>query len=420
MKSLRLILLAMLAVFLLSACGSASPTDPAALTLAPATTATADLTLTPLPEGLPTSAIPARELRLYSHASGVFYLSIPEGWEIVDESDVLTLRLRFIPPPGYGSRMSLTITNVGPLVPDAQRALADSRIADIFESDPRYSAISRTDDGVGRFIATADYNDGAGGTGQETMVLQQVGPFFAVERAFLADTDQSLLGDILRQSAESLYIDPLAIWGSRAVGINPAELLITNDRVWMAGDTTIYAGDVFNGSSYAISGIQVHAAFCSAAGAVRREVIEDAIVTDAGPGERVPFYIMAEDLPRNLTVCISQVTAEPAIDDPLAAHSLTTTLSLGQDERGDTAVLGQIINQELVPVVGVVLSVVLYDSEGLVAGYGQFALDPAEVLMPGAVSDFIITFDDLAAAPASYTAYTAARRYDPADPSLVP
>lgn len=363
---------------------------------------------------------PAREMALYVHPSGVFYLNVPAGWEIFDDSGPLQITLRFIPPPGYGSRMGLTVTNEGPLTPDGQRALADQRIAEAYGADSRYSKISQSDDGVGRFIVSADYDDGAGGRGEEVMVLQQAGPFFAVQRVFIAAPDEAILGESLRQSADSLHLDSLAIWGSQTAGINPAELIVTNTRVWTSGKKTIYAGDVFNGSAHPVQEIQVRAAFCSTAGAIRKEVIEPALVPEAGPGERAPFYIAIEDLPRNTTVCLSQATAKPVVADPLAAHSLGVELVLSRDNRGDTIATGRISNAELLPVTAVEITIVLSDSEGRIVGMGLVALEPADLLMPGAGRDFTLTFDDLGGDPAGYAVYTSARRFDLSDPSLRP
>lgn len=418
----RMLLLTALLLLALSACGETATepddfpsTTPFNVPVEP--TATEAIPSEPGAAIAPTQPL---EMRLYTHPSGVFYLNIPILWEVVDESDVLTLNLRFIPPLGYGSRMSLAITNEGPLTPEAQVTMAESVIADTYLSDPRYSHLARTDDGVGRFIVTADYDDGTGGTGSETMILQQVGPFFAVQRIFLATSDRDVLGESLEVSAESLYIDTLAIWGSQAASINPAELLITNDRVWTSGSKTIYAGDIYNASPHRVSELQVRVAFCSSAGAIRREVIEPALIDEINPGQRSPFYIVSEDMPRNTGVCISQVTAKPATENPRIIHSLEVTFSLERDNRGEYLAIGRIVNPGMTPVTAVTLSVLLYDSEGLIAGFGQMSLGPADVLLPGDGRDFIITFSDLGGEPVNTMAYTSARLFEIGDTSLAP
>src|SRR5262245_11026828 len=84
--------------------GSLTPTlDAATPTLEP----TVAPSLTPTPTIIPIA------FTQFRHKSGVFGLSIPEGWEMLDSSTEQRLQIRFIPPPGFGSRVTVEATNTG-------------------------------------------------------------------------------------------------------------------------------------------------------------------------------------------------------------------------------------------------------------------------------------------------------------------
>src|SRR5262245_55286093 len=72
--------------------------------------------LTAAPTSLPTP-VPLF-VSAYRHRSGVFAINQPEQWEVLDSSTPLRLFVRMLPPMGYGSRITINVTNEGPLTPN--------------------------------------------------------------------------------------------------------------------------------------------------------------------------------------------------------------------------------------------------------------------------------------------------------------
>src|SRR5574341_184095 len=263
-------LLAILMLALVGAgCVEETGSPPEGLSTAPPVLPTA----TPPPTPIPTE--PTRDFASFSHRSGVFSMVYPIDWEVVDHSTDRELLVIFNPPIGFGSRVTVSVTNEGQLTPEEMRQRAASFLTLNFENQPHYVEISRADLPDGRFQLIYAYDDGLGGIGQETVTFQQVGPFFVTLRIFLSQDDIYQLSSTLEAMALSLTIDPQAAWGSEVASINPAELLLINTHIWQdRSGLTYFMGEVYNASPSDITDIEIRATICDVSGIVLTEETE--------------------------------------------------------------------------------------------------------------------------------------------------
>lgn len=351
------------------------------------------VTATPLPPTpAPVVEQPQVTFTAYRHRSGVFNISVPDRWEVIDDSTTLRLLVRLIPPQGYGSRALVDATNEGLLAPDAILARANQYIAEHYPAGGGYTEISRGEFVEGRLLqVTFTYDDGLGATGQETLVLEQVGPYFTARRLFISANESAFMGPIMQTVASSFSVDASAVWGTSVAAINPAELRIANTLLWRdRDDNAYYGGELFNASPSPVIDAQVQVSFCDAGGVVVREVTQPVALARIEPGGISPFVAVMAELPDEVSVCAEATHAQPAPADP----TYTTALSFNVDEityhqwRRDLTVIGTVTNHSLSPVEAIRVMVVAYDAEDRVMSVEVGALDVGLRLEPGQSTEF--------------------------------
>ncbi|GAB4472334.1 MAG: hypothetical protein Kow00124_10270 [Anaerolineae bacterium] len=367
---------------------------------------------------IPTEAV--RTFITYRHPSGVFALNIPLDWEVVDETTEQQIRARFMPPPGYGSRLLVEVTHEGPQPPDAVRQMAEGYILLNYASTPAYQEIERDELPDGRLRYMFRYSDGMGGAGLETLVIQQIGPYFTALRLFLSDTDTYTLSAALEAAAASFSADPLALWGVPVAAINPAELLIANTALWQTGTLTYYTGELINASPSTISGVQIRVAFCNSAGIVLAEVLQPVALDYVARGASSPFAIQVENLGRDVRICIEQGSAQPAAPDPNYFTAFGLDMSLQTTRSGELIARGRLINPALSPASDIEIVITIYDADGRVIGVGRVVFGPTLLLPPGAAQEFAYTFDTLGGDAERYQAVAQGRLIDLTRASLLP
>jgi hypothetical protein len=419
-KQSHLLLVSLMAVALAGCAAAEPPAATTGITLPPQDQPTARLADTPsAPTPVPTQA--AREMRLYEHRSGVFDLSLPAGWLPVDQSNGTRLLVAFVPPAGYGSRVTVDVTNEGPLAPDAVQMLAGSYIHLNFESSPAYTEISRTDLSDGRLQVVYLYEDGLGAAGRETLVVRQVGPYFTALRIFLSETDTYLLSDALDAIAASFLVDPLAIWGSEAAAVEPAALQLRGTSLWRDADgLTYFMGEVVNSSGRDLVDVQVRVALCDEAGIVLADVTQPAALTRVAAEGSSPFAAALPDLPEELSVCGQGVTAAPAEPDPRYTSTLLLDASAGYDTSRRLVIRGSVTNPGLASVTEVEIFLLVYDATDRLVGFQPAEYDPDLVLAPGASDVFEHTFPELGGTAERFVALAQARVISARSPSLLP
>jgi hypothetical protein len=408
----------------LAACAAPAPTVPPAATeevpgLAVLPTATLPPTPTAAPTPVPTEA--ARTFVSYTHPSGVFALNLPDDWEVLDESSEQRLLVRLLPPVGYGSRVTVDITNEGALPPQEVSALAESYVRLHYVEQPGYAEINRAELPDGRLQFVFQYSDGRGASGRETLYIQQAGPYFAALRVFLSNRDAPYLSGALETLVASFAPDASIQWGSAVASINPAELLIANSTLWQGDDDiTYYMGEVYNASPAAIMDAQVRVALCSEEGVVLAELTRPTALRTAPSGGTVPFSIAFENVPDDPQVCIEEVAAVPARSDPTYSQDLLLDARTVIGRYGSLIVQGTLTNPTLVPMINVEVVIVIYDAEGRVIGLETVPLEADPQLDPGQSLTFEHTFDELGGEADRYMTFAHATVFNPLDPSLAP
>lgn len=413
-----------LAVILLAGC-AAEPTVLPPDAFATPTTQSLPTVVQPTAEPLPTPTLVPTEVPrsfvVYRQRTGVVSLTLPEGWEALDDSTDQRIRVRVLPPVGYGSRVTVEVVNEGPQQPDGVAALIESYIRLNYGEQPGYTEVSRRTLDNGDFEAVFAYDDGVGATGQERLIIRQAGPYFAAMRLFLADDDVFALTNTLDTIAGSLAVDTQIAWGTRVAAINPAELAVVNSLLWRDTDgVTYYMGEVRNNAPSAIQDVAVTVALCNQDEVVLNEITQPTAISVIRQGSTMPFAVVVEGLPEDVQLCSQSVTAAPARPDP----SRTTGLAL--DSRVDTAagiallVEGTVTNAGLSPVTDIRILVGVYDEAGAVVGYAVVELGRETVLEPGQSAEFRTVLEETGGPGARYVIQAEGTVLRSINPSLNP
>jgi len=412
--------IALLGALALAACAAPAPTVPPQVTdgLGVLPTATQPPAATAPPTPVPTEA--TRTFASYTHPSGVFTLNLPDDWEALDESSDQRLLVRLLPPVGYGSRVTVDITNEGPLPPQEISALADSYIRLHYAAQPNYTEINRAELPDGRLQFVFQYADGRGAAGRETLYIQQAGPYFTALRVFLSNRDAPYLSGALETLVASFAPDASILWGSAVASINPAELLIANSTLWQNDDITYYMGEVYNASPAEIMDVQVRIALCSEEGVVLAELTRPVALRTAPSGGTVPFSVAFENMPDDPQVCIEEVAAVPARPDPTYSQDLLLDTGTTVGRGGSLIVGGTVTNPTLTSMTNVEVVIVIYDAEGRVIGLESVPMEDAPQLDPGQSEAFEYTFEELGGEADRYMTFAQATTFNPSDPSLAP
>jgi hypothetical protein len=357
-------------------------------------------TLEPSATPAPATSVPTevpRDYRIYQHVSGVFGLTIPIDWEALDASTDQRLLVRYIPPVGYGSRVTVDVTNEGPLPPYEVQALAESYVhLNYTGSDKGYTEIDRSELPDGRLQFVFLYDDGRGASGRETLYIRQAGPYFGALRVFLSEKDTFYLSEALDTMTASFAVDPLAVWGTAVAAINPAELLVVNSLLWRDKDSgTHFTGEVYNASPASISEISVRVAFCTEAGIVQNEITRAPALRVIQSGRSSPFAFTVENLPEEITVCAQQVSAKPAPPMPTYTTALSIDPSARLNSAREVELSGTLTNPGLSPVTNVDAILVVYNADGQVIGQQTISFGPDVTLAPGESHSFNYAFPAL-------------------------
>lgn len=382
-------------------------------------TAVPSPTATSVPDLPPTEA--PRTFMPYHHPSGVFSISRPDDWELLDDSSEQRLTLRLIPPVGFGSRAIVEITNQGQIDTAEVDALVESYIHLFYSGNSAYTEAERTATENG-YRALFLYDDAAGGVGQEAVIFRYEQPYFAALRVFLAERDIPYLSQTLAAIENSLVLDPQAEWGGTAASVNPAELVLTNTTLWKddAG-VTYYTGELYNASPAAVTELRIRVAFCNAAGVIQAEASEVIPPALIGQGELIPFAIAVDDLPDEIEVCSAQVSAEPAPADSGYTTAFGVTLTTDYNQwRKDLALTGEIKNLTLIPAYDLAVLVAVYDSDNRVIGYALIQAEMEKPLSPGQSVPFEYLMTSLGGVPDHLVTLAQGRAYGEANPSLIP
>jgi hypothetical protein len=413
--------IALLGALALAACAAPAPTVPPQATegLAVLPTATQPAPATAPPTPVPTEA--TRTFVSYTHPSGVFTLNLPDDWEVLDESSNQRLFVRLLPPVGYGSRVTVDVTNEGPLPPQEVSALAESYIRLHYAAQSGYTEINRTELPDGRLQFVFQYADGRGASGRETLYIQQAGPYFTALGVFLSNRDAPYLSGALETLVASFAPDASILWGSAVASINPAELLIANSTLWQDdNDITYYMGEVYNASPAEIMDVQVRIALCSEEGVVLAELTRPVALRTAPSGGTVPFSVAFENMPDDPQVCIEEVTAIPARPDPTYSQDLLLDTGTTIGRGGSLIVQGTVTNPTLASMINVEIVIVIYDAEGRVIGLEVVPMEATPQLDPGQSEAFEYTFEELGGDADRYMTFAQATMFNPSDPSLAP
>jgi len=416
LKSIKRALAATLIALALAACVDESATPDDVL-------ATPTLMLaTPTPAMTPTTVKVFTPLNFvaYRHKSGVFSVSQPDDWEVIDSSTDQRLSVRFVPPPGFGSRVIVEATNEGVLAQDQIHNKAESYIALNYTPNPAYHEVNRSDLPDGRIQAIYDYDDTHGGTGRETLTFQQVGPFLIVLRVFLANVDEASLSAGLDTMASSLIVDPQAAWGTSVAAINPAELIVANTLLWQSGDTTNVMGEVRNASPADATNVQAQITLCDRNGATLSPLSTGTGIKVIDRGGSAPFAISIQNLPRGVQICAQQASGEPAKPDPDYTTALSLTVTPSINSRGRLVLDSQVGNPGLAPVKNIHVALVVYDADNRVVGYGTVDSQAEILLYPGQTWSISYIFETLGGKADRYVALAEAQIVNPSNPSLNP
>ncbi|MBN1427442.1 MAG: hypothetical protein JXB07_03595 [Anaerolineae bacterium] len=362
-----------------------------------------------------------REFATYRHRSGVFAIAYPSDWEAIDNSTDRHILVRFDSPVGFGSRFIVDIENTGELSSQAVLDRLQSFIQMNYSAIPAYGQISQDLLADGRIQAVFLYNDGRGGKGQETLTVQQIGPYFTGLRIFLAENDKSVLTTALSSVASSMMVDPQAAWGNQVAAINPAELLVINSLLWRdKSKATHYTGEIYNASPANAGNIQVRVSICDKNDIILKEVTGEPALRVIPKGATIPFSIVVEDLPADVTVCSERVNAEPARSDSNYTTALTIESDAKLDARRQLVVSGTVSNPGLMAVLNVRLVIAVYDKEGRVIGFSVPDLGIGLRLEPGQSQPFDFTFVNLGGQADHSVTFVEAETVGIGDSSLKP
>lgn len=376
---------------------------------------TIEPTLTPTPTVVPIA------FTQFRHKTGVFGLSIPEGWEALDNSTDQRLLVRFIPSPGFGSRVTVEATNTGILTPDQFQERLNSYIDASYAGSTSYTEQSRGNTPDGALQIIYQYNDGKGATGTERMVAKQSGPYLIFMRLFLASADTQILAPILDQIQISLTIDPEVVWGTSVAAINPAELLVVNTFLWQeTKGKTYYAGEIYNASPSAIKNAQAKVAICDKNGIVITEINQPTGIKVIDKEGSAPFLITLESMPKGVVACSAQASAEPAGMDPSYTNALVVDAKGSLTRAGKLQIQGTITNPGLAPIQNVHVVISVYNSDGKVVGYAEISSDPGVTLQPGQALPFVYVFERLGGRGDRFNTYVEAQIVSESNPSLSP
>lgn len=425
----RLIVCVLITAVMLAACSSPGATvEPAAEAEATGTPPDEEPSLTqqptqtePPPQPTPTPTEAPREFRTSQGPSGVFSLSIPAGWEQFDESSERRLRVRYLPPAGYGSRVTVEVTNEGPLTPEQVAELAASTVHQTYDGSTEYELIDQTADEDGTLRYTFAYDDGQGGAGQETLLVRQSGPYFAALRVFLAAEDEDTLTQALDTVEQSFRVDAAAQWSTGSAAVNPAALLVENTALWDSDNDvwgTVFSGEVINASETAITDVTVRLVLCDSRGVVMGEYNGGAGLSVVEPGGVTPFALHLGDVIDGLEVCSQSAEAAPAPASTAYTVDLQVQADAGQTNSGDVVVQGQVSNPGLAPVGDVRVLMSVYAESGQLVGFETAALGADVVLGPGETAPFTHTFTALGDDPARVETQAQGRTLDGRNPSL--
>jgi hypothetical protein len=411
-----IILIAIL-MLLLAGCGNAPQPvtqeqieEPA--TAAPASPAAA--AATPFPTEV------ARQYKLYSHPTGVFSLSIPVDWQVLDMSGELRLAVSCIPPIGYGSRVGVDVTNEGPLPPENVRALAESYVHLHYLETGNYSEISRAELPDGRLQFVFQFDDGIGAKGRETLYIQQAGPYFTALGMFLAEKDTYTLSSAIDAIAASFSVDPLATWGGDVAEIDPDSLKLRNTKLWREGGIYYYMGEVRNDTSSPIAGVEIRVALCDQSGIVVSDVTDWAALDWVEAGGTTPFSISIDDAPDGATVCAQQASAHPAGYDSGYTTGLTIEPEASYNDDGQIRIKGTVTNPGLAAVTDIKVFLLIYNPDDKVVGFARIKLGSEVELGPGQSAEFDYTFTALGGDPDRFATMAQAEIASTLDPSLAP
>jgi hypothetical protein len=420
---MKRIILALLGA-LLAACGSEpTPAPPEAFITPtveqlPTPTVEPTVTATPLPTEVP------RDFTAYTHPTGVFTITLPQGWETLDASTNQRLRTRLLPPPGYGSRATVEVTNEGELGPDDIRAEFEQalRLYTVEQATGTYTQTGRASDETGtRYEAVFAYDDGKGGQGTERFIGQQSGPYFALTRIFLAEEDVFTLSSALETMATGLALNAQAGWGSAVAAINPAELPIVDALLWQDEEgITYWAGQVRNDSPAPVDNPQISVALCDDSEVVVAEVTEGMTISRIGQGAAIPFGLTFEELPDDVRVCQQSATGVPAQPDPTRTNALSLSTSVDRAAGLALLVEGNVTNNTLSPVTGIDLFIAVFDAEGAVVGHRVVSFGFETTLQPGQSQAFREPFEELGGEASTYIVYNEAVVLRETSPALQP
>jgi hypothetical protein len=352
----------------------------------------------------------------------VFALNLPDRWETLDDSTDQRILVRLLPPPGYGSRVTVDVINEGPLSPDNVRALAESYLRLHYEEVEEYQPISREDLDDGGVQVVYLYADRQGATGRETLTIHQSGPFFAALRVFLSDRDTASLGIALNDLVGSFQVDPLAPWGTRVAAINPAELRIANTLLWTDRKRIVhYTGEVQNASPADVTGTQVTLNICDEAGIIIAERIQPIDLMIIPQGATAAFDFVLDDLPDGAQVCSEQASAQPASPNPSYTTAVTLNAGVSYHQfRRDLTVDGNLSNLGLIPAHRVAAILIAYDSQNRVIAYAFVPLPAEQRIEPGQHVPFTTVIPELASQPDHVTTLVQAELINFQNPSLAP
>lgn len=376
---------------LLTACIDTAPSDPLELTLTagpilPTVTPRPTATLTPVPV----------DYKVYTHRTGVFNIAYPSTWEVLDSSTDTQLNIRLLPPAGFGSRVTVEITNAGDQAAENTPGRAESYIFATYGQNSAYTEASRTVLPDGRLQAIFQYQDGQGGKGTETLILQQAGVFFVALRTFLAASDPASQSTTLDTIAASLNVNATAAWGNSIAAINPAEVLLINTNLWQdrAGNT-YYMGELYNASPSTITDVQVSISLCDSNGIVVTETTAPAGLRTLGQGGTIPFSITLKGVPRGSGICDQKVLARPVAPDADYTTKLEMQVSSTRNRRNQLVLRCNLLNPGLSPLRRIHLVAAVYDDSGKVIGYDTYDSPPYNQLGPGQATAIDLTIPAL-------------------------
>lgn len=415
--------LALLAMAAVGGCTQGAGSGTPVRTATPVVTPSEVPSPTPSPIATPQPTEPSRVFAEYQHPSGVFSLVHPQDWEVIDGSTTRQILVRFIPPAGFGSRMSVEVTYEGPLTPEEVGARVESYIHLHYDENAAYREASRTELSNGQMQVVFAYDDHAGGIGRETLFVRYAEPYFAVLRVFLAKAESAYLGSALETAAKSFAIDSQAVWGFQVAAINPAELILTNTTIWQDREGgSYYSGELYNASPTDITDVKIHAAFCNADGIILTEVSQEIVPDVIQQGAVIPFAIALEEIPPESVVCSAQVEANPAQPDP--GYTTAPVVEIASSDyhmwRRDLTLVGQVSNPTLAPLDDVEIVFVVYDAENQMIGYMLYRLDMEGWLEPGQPQPFEVVIGKLGGVPDHMATLVQARVAGTSSPSLMP